>query len=193
MREYFTQLFDLQYQLQLATGRGINLLRQMTKLWGILVFFLAVAFRGLSGFAPALYANPQSERTLVILTGFYVAFALTYAGFLLRGDRYEHPQTSSAEEVIETEDDGHGNIVPKYVIGNKSVWTYVLAMLIWIAFFITEWLIGQPKTALLALFGFVQVITVAFPDSLEEQGTHLLPFFANIVLLLTAIYYLAIG
>jgi len=171
---------DVEFQLQLALAYMQSLLSQMFKLWGFLVFVLAIVFGALDGFGPLLFItaeNPGSMRALTILSGFYACWTILYTGFLQKQDGY-NVQSNDALEVVE---------------GNKSILTYGFGVLVWLIFFITEQIIGEPHTAFLAICAFIQLLPLFMGDSFKEQAENLMPFLANIVILVTSAYTLAIG
>lgn len=175
-----SQYVDVEFQVQLALSQLQSLLRQMLKLWGFLVFLLAIVFGWLKGFEPLLFItaeNPGTVRTLTILSGFYACWTILYTGFLQKQDRY-NVQSSDAVEVIE---------------GNKSILTYGFGVLVWLVFFIAENNIGEPHTAFLAICVFIQLLPLFMGDSFKEQSENLMPFLANIVILVTSAYMLAIA
>lgn len=174
-----SKYIDVEFQLQLAMAYWQSLLRQLFKLWGFLVFVLALVF-GALGFGPLLFItaeNPGSMRALTILSGFYACWTILYTGFLQKQDEY-NVQSHDALEVVE---------------GNKSILTYGFGVLVWLIFFIAEQIIGEPHTAFLAICAFIQLLPLFMGDSFKEQAENLMPFWANIVILVTSAYMLAIG
>lgn len=175
-----SRFIDVEFQMQLALAYLQSLLRQVLKLWGFLVFVLAIVFGALKGFGPLLFVvadNPGALRTLTILSGFYACWTFLYTGFLQKQDRY-NIQSNDALEVVE---------------GNKSILTYGFGVLVWLIFFIAEQIIGEPHTAFLAICAFIQLLPLFMGDSFKEQSENLMPFLANVIVLVTAAYMLAIG
>lgn len=172
------KLFDVEFQVQLALSQLRSLAGQLLKLWGLLVFVLVMVFGLLDGFGPLWIVTDEGPvRALTILSGLYAAWTLVFTGFLQRQDSYN----VSAGNVVES------------VEGNKTIVTYVLAMLVGMSFFVTEQIIGVPHTAFLAICAFVQLLPLFMGDSFKEQAENLLPFLANVALMVVAVYYLAVG
>ncbi len=174
------RFIDVEFQVQLAMAYMQSLLRQTVKLWGFLVFVLAIVFGALKGFGPLLFVvaeNPDTVRTLTIISGFYACWTFLYTGFLQKQDRH----TVQSHDAVET------------VEGNKSVLSYGFGVVVWLAFFIAEQIIGEPHTAFLAICAFIQLLPLFMGDSFKEQSENLMPFLANVIILVTAAYTLAIG
>lgn len=169
-------LMNPRYQGQLFAAQAMSFGRTVLKLWGLLVLVIAFVFYWLDGFGPLWVNDDPSKQVLTILSLMYGAWTFVLTGFLQRDDSYSVAINDSSTDAVQ---------------GNKSMVMYAFAVVVWLAIFVIENIIGEPHIAFLAVCAFIQLLPLFMGDSFKEQAENLMPFLANMVLLLASMYLLA--
>lgn len=163
-----------------SVARGYNLfIEHGKKLYGLLVLLMVIGLSYLPGFAP-VWIIGNAKWWLWVIAGLYVAWSVHFASFLQSGDQYDGLYW--------------GNVQGIRIKGNKGLFPYFMAVLVGTLAYTTQLeTTGQTTTWLYLVCAFVQLLPLLMGNMLSEQAKRLGPFFTNITLIITAMFYIAAG
>lgn len=173
---------ELKSFFTVLVARYVRLAMSLITMPALYFFVLVWGLSWLQGFRALPYLATSFDVWLRgIFNGVFLTWTFIFIGF---AQRLEHYKLDSWDKTIQ-------GIEEK---GNKHWTVYALAVFVWLLTYgLERWLTGGATTWFFLVCAFIQILPLLMGNSLVEQARHLAPKIANWILILTALWLIAVG